>query len=80
MTPDTPEACLDAALYPAGHLAGLTLEALIAERDRQREQEERALRAWEIDTATAAAARARLCTQEMIRRRLAALAPTEQAQ
>lgn len=62
-----PEADRDEALYPAGHLAGLSLEALIAERDRQRAAGD-----------AMSLVRARLCTQEMIRRRLAAMTATEQ--
>lgn len=65
-----PEASTADALYPEGYLARLSLDELVAERERQR-------------TAGAkdvlALVRARLCTQEMIRRRLAAMAPSELA-
>lgn len=79
MPDDLPAPAPDASLYPAGHLERLTYQALIAERDAQRDREEAALAAWEMDAATSAAARARLCTAEIIRRRLAALCPTEPA-
>lgn len=69
MPDDLPTPAPDAGLYPAGHLERLTYEALLAERGRQR-----------AATGPAAATRARLCTQEIIRRRLAALAPTEPMQ
>lgn len=65
-----PEASADHGLYPDGHLARLSLDELVAERDRQRA-------AGASDAL--ALVRARLCTQEMIRRRLAAMAPTELA-
>ena len=55
-----------ADLYPAGHLEGLSLDALTAERDRQRA----------ADT-TSATARAVLCTTEILRRRLTEFAPKE---
>jgi len=63
-----PDTNANAPLYPAGHLKGLALDALIAERDRQRAAGD-----------AMSLVRARLCTQEMIRRRLAAMAPTELA-
>ena len=70
MTVDAPKLSIDPALYPDGHLARLSLDELVAERERQRA-------AGASDAL--ALVRARLCTQEMIRRRLAAMAPTEQA-
>ena len=65
-----PDTNANAPLYPDGHLARLSLDELVAERERQRA-------AGASDAL--ALVRARLCTQEMIRRRLAAMAPSELA-
>ena len=80
--PDAPDdSYADELLYPAGYLAGLPLDALIAERDRQHGVLDAAVaqpaERLEPTTMAAAATRARLCTQEMIRRRLATLTFTE---
>lgn len=68
----------DAALYPAGHLAGLSPEELRAERERQWAAEAQALFDWDIDAAERAAARACACQTEIIRRGLIAMGAEEE--
>lgn len=63
-------------LYPDGHLGGLSREDLWFERERQRCLQDRALEAYDQQTAVRAGARALLCTEELIRRGLLAMGAT----
>jgi len=70
MTGDAPQPPAETALYPAGHLESLSLDALIAERDRQWEIEAEALISGDTAAADEACCKAVAVETEIIRRGL----------